>query len=224
MQYGIHHGTVRTQLASEPPIRMLRAEVRQALRDRIVDGRLAPGVNLVERELSTGLHVSRTPVREALLALQAEGLVRAEPQRGFFVAGLSVHEARELYTLLGALEAIAVERGRPAPSAALEAVNRRFSRATARAGAVELDREWHERLIRLCGLPRTAAIAEVLRTAVARYEYQFFSGPGVIAESARQHESIMRAIEGRRYHTAAALVRRNWEKGLGWVERWFAGR
>jgi len=199
----------------------LRTEAQAALRARIVDGRLEPGANVVERDLSQALGVSRTPLREALLGLEAEGLLRAEPQRGFFVAELNVEEARELYPLIGTLEALAVERGRPGAVDGLVALNARFRAARDQAQAVERDREWHEALIARCGVPRTAAILQGLRTAAGRYEYRFFSGRQVITESARQHAEIAAAIAKGRHPRAAALLRRNWEEGLKWIEKGF---
>ena len=70
-----------------------------ALRQKIVSGELASGDRLKEREICTELDVSRTPVREALRQLQADGLVVIEPRRGGVVAGISHHEAEEIYGL-----------------------------------------------------------------------------------------------------------------------------
>ena len=200
----------------------LRAETRDAVRARILDGRLPPGANVIERDLSESLGVSRTPLREALLGLQAEGLLRLEPQRGFFVAPLTVAEARELYPLIGSLEALAVKRGRPAGVGALASINAGFRGARDQPQALRADRAWHEALLDQCGAPRTAAILEPLRAAASRYEYRFFSGRAAILESARQHDAIAQALGRRRFADAAHLVQRNWEQGLLWVERSFA--
>jgi DNA-binding GntR family transcriptional regulator len=200
----------------------LRAEVRDAVLARLVDGRLPPGANVRERDLSADLGVSRTPLREALLGLERDGLLHVEPQRGFFVTDLTVEEAREIYPLIWTLEVLAVERGRPSNATALSAVNATFRQARDQQHALAWDRAWHEELLRQCRAARTAAILEPLRTAAARYEFRFFSGRSAIAESARQHEAIAAAIQRRRYGQAARLIRQNWEQGLQWVERSFA--
>jgi DNA-binding GntR family transcriptional regulator len=200
----------------------LRAETRDAVLARLVDGRLAPGANLRERDLSALLGVSRTPLREALLGLERDGLLRLEPQRGFFVTDLTVEEAREIYPLIATLEALAVERGRPSSAAALSSINATFRQARDQQHALAADRAWHEELLEQCGAARTAAILEPLRSAAARYEFRFFSGRSAIAESARQHDAIVAAIQRRRYVEAARLIRQNWEQGLEWVERSFA--
>jgi DNA-binding GntR family transcriptional regulator len=215
--------TIFCMTSDAPVLRTtLRAATRDAVRARILDGRLPPGANVVERDLSDSLGVSRTPLREALLGLQAEGLVRLEPQRGFFVTDLSVSAARELYPLIGTLEALAVKRGRPGKLAALAAINAEFRGARDQQHALRWDRAWHEALLDQCGAPHTAAILEPLRTAASRYEYRFFSGRAAIAESARQHDAIARALERRRFAEAADLLQHNWEQGLQWVEKSFA--
>jgi len=207
--------------ADKPSPTTLRAKTLEALRARLIDGRLSPGTNVVERDLSTALGVSRTPLREALLGLEGEGLLRAAPQRGFFVLDLSLDVAREIYPLIGTLEALAIERGRPTNVGDLEGINEQFRAAADRAAAVRYDREWHEELLRLCRLPRTAAILRVLRADAARYEYRFFSGPKVIKASARQHDGIVRALRQKMYTQAAARLTRNWEQGLQWIEHSF---
>lgn len=208
----------------EEPVRRttLRAETREALRARILDGRLPPGANLRERDLSEALGVSRTPLREALLGLAAEGLLRLEAQRGFFVTDLTVAEAREIYPLIWTLESLALQRGAPAEVEALAAINARFRRAEDAQQALAWDRAWHEQLVRQTGAARTAAVLEPLRTAAARYEYRFFSGRNAILESARQHDAIGLALKRKRHADAARLIQQNWEQGLRWVEHTFA--
>ncbi len=208
----------------EEPVRRttLRAETREALRARILDGRLPPGANLRERDLSEALGVSRTPLREALLGLAAEGLLRLEAQRGFFVTDLTVTEAREIYPLIWTLESLALERGAPADAAALAAINARFRRAQDPQQALAWDGAWHEELVRQTGAARTAAVLEPLRAAAARYEYRFFSGRNAIVESARQHDAVGLALKRKRHADAARLIQQNWEQGLRWVEHTFA--
>ncbi len=83
--------------------------VYRQLRDSIVEGRLAPGVRLIEQSLAEQLGVSRTPVREALRHLEADGLVISERNRGAEVRRLSAVEVDDLYELRGRLESYAAE-------------------------------------------------------------------------------------------------------------------
>jgi len=94
---------------SMPPHNQLWESVLSSLRMAIITGKLASGTHLVEAALADKLHVSRGPVREALVRLEQEGLVVNYPYRGRFVAGLSADDIREIYSLRTLLESYAVE-------------------------------------------------------------------------------------------------------------------
>jgi DNA-binding GntR family transcriptional regulator len=204
------------------PRTSLRLQTQERVRSLILAGRLAPSTNVVERDLSARLGISRTPLREALLGLETEGLLRAEPGRGFFVSDLSVEEARELYPLIWTLESMAVQRGRPTELVALARIGAAFRRADGPEVALAGDRAWHEELIRRCGCPRTAGILESARAAAARYEYGFFSDSAAIRASAAEHDDILRELRKGRFKKAAAMLEHNWRQGLEWVERNYA--
>lgn len=80
------------------------------IRDAILSGRLAPGERLKEQELAEDLGISRTPVREALLLLQAEGLIESVPNRGAIVRSYTARELRDMYELRALLESYAARR------------------------------------------------------------------------------------------------------------------
>jgi DNA-binding GntR family transcriptional regulator len=82
----------------------------ELIRQAIIDGRLNPGQRLKEEELARELGISRTPVREALLMLQAEGLVDATPNRGATVHSYSAEDLDDLYKLRAELEGYATRR------------------------------------------------------------------------------------------------------------------
>ena len=85
----------------------LRRKVLDALRTSIVEGRLAPGSRLIERELIDMLGVSRTVVREALRQLESEGLIDVVPNKGAVVRELTLAEANDLYAIRAVLEGLA---------------------------------------------------------------------------------------------------------------------
>jgi DNA-binding GntR family transcriptional regulator len=85
----------------------LRQQVVEALRGAILNFHYKPGDRLIERELCERTGVSRTSVREALRHLESEGLITNLPNRGPEVARVTVEEAREIYEVRGALEALA---------------------------------------------------------------------------------------------------------------------
>lgn len=85
----------------------LRQQVLDGLRQAIIDGRLAPGARLTERELTEMMNVSRTVIREALRQLESEGLVAIIPHKGPVVRSLTLAEAKDLYHIRAVLEGLA---------------------------------------------------------------------------------------------------------------------
>ena len=110
--YGI---TLRSMEVTEPLTSLevqrlaapLRQQVLDGLRQAIIDGRLAPGARLTERELTEMMGVSRTVVREALRQLETEGLVAIIPNKGPVVRELTLNEAKDLYHIRAVLEGLA---------------------------------------------------------------------------------------------------------------------
>ena len=93
-----------------PLSRPASAVAAAVIREAIVDGRLSPGERLKEENLATELGISRTPIREALLLLQTEGLVEAVPNRGAFVRAYEHGDLQDLYELRAVLEGHAARR------------------------------------------------------------------------------------------------------------------
>jgi DNA-binding GntR family transcriptional regulator len=87
----------------------LHDELHQRLRRMIIDGRFEPGDKIPERDLCAQFDVSRTPLREALKVLAAEGLVELSPNRGAIVASMSFEDFEECQTVSMALEALSGE-------------------------------------------------------------------------------------------------------------------
>jgi len=86
------------------PRQVLHQEVATRLRQRLVEGQIAPGAKLNERELSEQLHVSRTPLREAIKMLAAEGLVELLPNRGAVAAQFSEQDVADTFEVIAGLE------------------------------------------------------------------------------------------------------------------------
>lgn len=93
-----------------PPRTSLTDYVLEVLRERLATGVLQPGDHLAEPELAEDLQVSRGPVREALLRLQAEGQIEIRRHKGAFVSVLTIQDVEEVHTLREAIEGLAAER------------------------------------------------------------------------------------------------------------------
>ena len=87
------------------PRTALHDQVAHRLRQMLVEGRIAPGAKLNERELSEVLNVSRTPLREAIKMLAAEGLVELLPNRGAIAVELTEQDVRDTFEVMAGLEA-----------------------------------------------------------------------------------------------------------------------
>jgi DNA-binding GntR family transcriptional regulator len=90
-------------------VRSLREQVYEYLRDRITRGELQPEVFIDLGRISRELGISKTPLRDAMIQLQAEGLVSILPRRGVVVKALTLDEIRHVYEVIGALEGAALE-------------------------------------------------------------------------------------------------------------------
>lgn len=87
----------------------LRGQIVEHIREAIIQGDLRPNDHIVEQELTEQLGVSRTPVREALILLEGEGLVEFIPNRGCFVRAYQVEEIEEIFSMRTILENFAAE-------------------------------------------------------------------------------------------------------------------
>jgi len=109
------------------PRQVLHQEVATRLRQHIVEGRIAPGAKLNERELSESLKVSRTPLREAIKMLAAEGLVELLPNRGAVALQLSEQDVADTFEVIAGLEGqageLAAQRITPEELAELKALH-----------------------------------------------------------------------------------------------------
>jgi DNA-binding GntR family transcriptional regulator len=180
--------------------RSLTALVTDQLRDLIVTGRLALGEQLSENALAERLGVSRTPVREAFLRLEAERLVEVRPQRGTFVFRVDADEVREICELREVLETgalrIALARDPAALAAALSPLVEAASAAAFRDPAAYQphDAAFHETLV-AAGRNRQLAEAYGLISArVTALRYRFLTTPAQVEGSRGQHAEVLRLV------------------------------
>jgi DNA-binding GntR family transcriptional regulator len=151
--------------------RGLADEVADRVRDAIFDGAYAPGSQLREVELAEALGVSRGPVREALLKLEREGLVRGEWHRGTTVTSLSEVDVAELDSLRAALEQLAVGLviDRAPGLAAVDAAVARMERAADEHEMVRCDLAFHDAIYAAAGHRRLGEAWQAIRSQVHLY-------------------------------------------------------
>ena len=153
-----------------PLTRNASAVAADLIRDAIADGRLEPGLRLKEEELARELGISRTPVREALLVLQTEGLLEGAPNRGATVRTYEAEDLDDLYQLRAVLEGFAARLA--AARISIEDVGRlrgsceRFVALRAEADVAELVREnvlFHDLILEAAGSER---LTQMVRTVI----------------------------------------------------------
>lgn len=216
--------------ATRPPIirTPLRTEVRRLLLTGLLHGDPAPGSGINEAELAARLGVSRTPLREALLDLEREGLIAVAPGRGFSVQPLTTRDAEEIYPILASLEVLAlgqIAKVTPTRLKELDALNARLEAARRDADqALALDREWHATLLADCSNRRLLSLLESLKNQAYRYEFAFMRYSGKVVNSVGQHRDIVRALRRGDHVGAGDLLNANWIASLDFLRPWLAGR
>ena len=175
--------------------------IAETLREEILRGQVAPGQALRQEELADRFGVSRLPVRDALLRLEAQGLVHVYPNRGAFVITLSADEVTEIYEMRVLLEGDIIERAVPRMTPEdWRRIDAAHADATRTAGGpewIEGDWRFHRALYEPAARPRQLATIENLRSTVARYSSGHDALPARTPEWLADHDAILEACRAR---------------------------
>lgn len=192
----------------------LHEDVAARLRDRIFEGELTPGMFLDEVQLAEQLEISRTPLREALKVLTAEGLVRHEPRRGCFVNEVTEQDLDEIFPVIALLEGRcayeAALRAGDADLAALETLHDKLSR---HAKARRINDYYaanfaiHEAIITLADNRWLRQVITDLRKIVKLARLQQLHAPGRLEQSLSEHLAVFAALKARDAAGAEAAMR-----------------
>ena len=178
--------------------------VLHAVRELILGGELSPGARLGEVELADRLGVSRTPVREALTRLAAEGIVEIQPNRGARVATWTVAELEGVFDLRLSLEpqltAFAVPNAGPADIGELDDLAHRMVEVGSPGSSQDLDalvplnRAFHDRLVALAGHPAlAAALAAAIHPPIVLRNFHAYDA-AALRRSLAHHVEIVAAL------------------------------
>jgi DNA-binding GntR family transcriptional regulator len=205
--------TAAPQRKSKPAAKGKKSLVELAyerVKKRILDNQYYPGYQALEQEIAEELGVSRTPVREALIRLQHEGLVELKPRRGMRVVPVVASDMQEIYDVLTSLESMAAEllaRQKPAAEVLLP-----MRKATSDMAAAleqddldawaEADSRYHRALIDLCGNKRLANMANTVRDQGHRARMVTLRLREKPVASIDEHQQVLDAIERGDWKTA----------------------
>lgn len=184
--------------------------VFEFLRDAILNGRLRGGAHLIQDKIATELNVSRVPVREALLQLESEGLVRMEAHRGATVVWLSPADIEEVFEIRAVLVAAAIRRVTPLLSdeqiEQLRALTDEMAKETNIHNRAGLTHSFFSLLFEDLRRPRLRAMIDKLECEVRRY---------LLAIPDRQfigYSDVVQALVARNADGAAELMTRHLQR------------
>lgn len=186
--------------ASKAPSSSHRAV--EVLRQLIFKGELAAGTDHLETELAVRLNMSRTPVREAVLALEAQGLLEMRPRKGVRILSLSPDDMREIYEILTVLESVAAQNAAKAGyddselaglAGAIDSMDAALESGDLRAWA-EADDRFHTELVRLGGNTRIMSVVSMMADQVRRARAMTLFIRDVPHKSNHDHRQVMEAI------------------------------
>jgi DNA-binding GntR family transcriptional regulator len=191
-----HEATMRPPRSSEA--------VYLKLKQRILDNGYPPGAQILESEIASEFEASRTPVREAFVQLQRDGLLEIVPRHGVRISALSPGDMREIYEILMSLEPTAVELlaarqpGREELASLLQACD---AMEAALSGVTpdlvawaDADELFHMRLAQLCGNKRLASMIMTVWDQAHRARMFTLSLRPLPKESTAEHRTVVEAI------------------------------
>jgi DNA-binding GntR family transcriptional regulator len=192
----------------------LQERIRIRVQHDIQTGKLSPGMAIDEKALASDFDASRTPVREALLLLSAQGLVEIVPRAGIYVRKLRAVELvammEALEELEGVLARLAARRIGSSQREELQAAldgTARAARADDANGYQEANAALHEVIYRASGNPFIVEQAQAVRLRISGYRGKLFEKPGRLDASQREHARVVAAILSGDVDAAAFAMR-----------------
>lgn len=191
--------------------RLLRERVYEQLRHDILTCRLMPGTEIREAELAARFEVSKSPVRDALISLEREGLIITTPRQGYRVAPVSISDMLDMFHLRAALERANIERIiRNASDEQLQALDqfKNFHKDEWEDGFIGYNKKFHRLLAELGGNQRMRDqlidLIDLMERAVQISVSNMNHGkPEALVE---EHRAVIEAIQSRSVKTAQKLA------------------
>ena len=199
--------------------RALYEEVAELLRQRIFARELEPGSWIDEVKIAEAYGISRTPLREALKVLAAEGLVTMKVRRGAYVTEVNEKDLHDVYHLLALLESdAAVEVARSASDAQLKELQALHGELSAAVNDREqffaINERFHVRLLELADNRWRTQMVSDLRKVMKLNRHNSLFKSGRLDESLREHQAIMDALLARDASLSAQRMQDHFANGL----------
>jgi len=205
----------------------LHEELVERLQNMIIEGTLAAGDKVPERELCEKLGVSRTPMREALKVLAADGLLILQPNKGARVRPITVQELEEVFPLMGAFEALAGELACQRITAAQLKQLRRSHELMLQSYRQEHMQEYfkhnqriHEIIMQAAGNQTLMQMYRSLASRVRRTRYLANMSKAHWKQAVDEHGEILLAIEAKDGERLSAILKLHLANKFTTVSEW----
>ncbi len=197
----------------------LYQEVAEQLRQRIFKRELEPGSWIDEMKLADEYGISRTPLREALKVLAAEGLVTMKVRRGAYVTEVSETDLADVYHLLSLLESdaagVVAERATDAQIKELQALHKELEAAAGnRDRFFAINERFHMRVLQIAGNRWRDQMVADLRKVMKLNRHNSLLKSGRIQESLQEHRGVMEALARRDAKAAVKRMQEHFRNGL----------
>ena len=199
--------------------RALYEEVAELLRQRIFQRELEPGSWIEELKIAEEYGISRTPLREALKVLAAEGLVTMKVRRGAYVTEVNEKDLRDVYHLLSLLESdaagVVAERASAAELRELQTLHAELESAVDdRETFFAINERFHMRILEISDNRWRSQMVADLRKVMKLNRHNSLLKSGRIQESLAEHRAVMAALEQRDAAGAMARMQAHFASGL----------
>lgn len=199
----------------------VRQEAYLKIRNWILDGTFAPGMQLRDKQLAEELGVSRTPIREALLRLEDEGLVTTKPNRSTHVSTIDFHSAFHLYSIVWTLERLALSQAFGSITdlhiQTMMEANERFlekMQVRDRLGALDADNDFHSVYVKLSQNKELEKVISEIKQKLKRLDLYYFDKIKDAALSYEEHGQIIEALKQKDLSLALGAVENNWKSSF----------
>lgn len=204
---------------SKPVRKSAKESAFNQLQQWIIDGTLLPGEKLNDKELAEALGVSRTPIRESLQLLEAQGFVKMYPGKSTQVTEVEQESMTALLPPLAALQALAAELAIPHVTeeiiSLLEQTNEQFAEAVRSQNyfnALKIDEAFHQIIVDTANNPYIVNMIPSLQSHVRRL---FFHNSIILTEkSIGEHAAIIDCLKERNASHVSEIMRKNWLRAI----------
>ena len=205
--------------------KFIKDEAYDLISKKIISGELKPKTRIRINEISEALGISRTPVREAILRLEDEGLILSKANRWTMVAPINIDETLNIYPIISSLEQLALKIGfsniNDEVIEKLENINENIKKIQSKKNHIkilELDQAFHKEIIDLAHNSEIDSLLDGLKRKVSRVDIYFFENDSHKMSSFDEHAEIIKYLKKKDLEKALLALEKNWATTMSSLE------